>query len=80
MTVTVTSQNLVNKVNKVTNKVNQVTNKVNKSLIKLIKSLIKLIKSRRNKNFASVVIYVVGSCGPPLPTGRGACGPPLPLD
>ena len=22
----------------------------------------------------------MGSCGPPLPTGRGACGPPLPLD
>ena len=23
---------------------------------------------------------LVGSCGPPLPTGRGACGPPLPFD
>ncbi len=33
-----------------------------------------------NLNLIKICQKLVGSCGPPLPTGRGACGPPLPLD
>ena len=33
-----------------------------------------------NLNLIKIHQKLVGSCGPPLPTGRDACGPPLPLD
>ncbi len=38
------------------------------------------VSLKPNLNVINIGQKLVGSCGPPLPTGRGACGPPLPLD
>ena len=38
------------------------------------------VSLKPNLNVIKIGQKLMGSCGPPLPTGRGACGPPLPLD
>ncbi len=38
------------------------------------------VSLKPNLNVIKIGQKLVGSCAPPLPTGRGACGPPLPLD
>ena len=36
------------------------------------------VSLKPNLNLIKIRQKLLGSCGPPLPTGRGACGPPLP--
>ncbi len=49
-------------------------------VIVLMKEKMFLVSLKPNLNVINIGQKLVGSCGPPLPTGRGACGPPLPLD
>ena len=49
-------------------------------VIVLMKEKLIPVSLKPNLNVIKIGQKLVGSCGPPLPTGRGACGPPLPLD
>ncbi len=49
-------------------------------VIVLMKEKLIPVSLKPNLNLIKIRQKLVGSCGPPLPTGRGACGPPLPLD
>ncbi len=49
-------------------------------VIVLMKEKMFPVSLKPNLNLIKIRQKLVGSCGPPLPTGRGACGPPLPLD
>ena len=49
-------------------------------VIVLMKEKLFPVSLKPNLNVIKIGQKLVGSCGPPLPTGRGACGPPLPLD
>ena len=49
-------------------------------VIVLMKEKLIPVSLKPNLNLIKIRQKLLGSCGPPLPTGRGACGPPLPLD
>ena len=49
-------------------------------LIVLMKEKLIPVSLKPNMILIKIRQKLVGSCGPPLPTGRGACGLPLPLD
>ena len=49
-------------------------------VIVLMKEKMFPVSLKPNLNHIKICQKLVGSCGSPLPTGRGACGPPLPLD
>ena len=49
-------------------------------VIVLMKEKLFPVSLEANLNYLKIRQKLVGSCGPPLRTGRGACGPPLPLD
>ena len=47
-------------------------------VIVLMKEKMFPVSLKPNLNVLKIGQKLVGSCGPPLPTGGGACGPPLP--
>ncbi len=49
-------------------------------VIVLMKEKLFPVSLQPNLNYLKIRQKLVGSCGPPLPTGRSACGPPLPFD
>ena len=49
-------------------------------VIVLMKEKMFPVSLKPNLNVIKICQKLVGSCDPPLLTGRGACGPPLPLD
>ena len=49
-------------------------------VIVLMKEKLFPVSLQANLNYLKIRQKLVGSCGPPLPTGRSACGPPLPFD
>ena len=49
-------------------------------VIVLMKEKLIPVSLKPNLNLIKIRQKLLGSCGPPLPTGKGACGPPLPLD
>ena len=46
-------------------------------VIVLVKEKLFAVNLKPNLNLIKIGQKLVGSCGPPFPTGRGACGPPL---
>ena len=49
-------------------------------VIVLMKEKLFPVSLQANLNYLKIRQKLVGSSGPPLPTGRSGCAPPLPLD